>query len=127
MSSRLNYTALQCADAGEQYGKRKRLGHVIVGSQIESLDDVGDGVPSRKRQNGDVLPEFAEAARDLNAIDPGQHHIEEDKVELDVLGKGKRREAVVSEAYGMIIFFEPAPENLRHSLFVFHYQDLHVN
>jgi hypothetical protein len=71
--------------------------------------------------------EFAEPARDLNAIHPGQHHIEEDKVEVRVLRKRKRREAVVSKAYGMTIFFEPAPEHLRHALFVFNYQDLHVN
>jgi len=127
MSSGLSYTALQRADTGEQDGKRERLGHIVVGSRIESLDDVGDGIAGGKHQNGDVLPEFAEPARDLNAIDPGQHHIEEDKVELGVLRKGKSREAVVSEAYGMIIFFEPAPENLRHALFVFDYENLHAS
>src|SRR6202158_2756889 len=127
MSSRLGNPALQRADAGEQYGKRERLRHIIVGSRIESLDDIGDGVASGKHQNGDVLLEFAEPAGHLNAIHPGQHHIEEEKVEVRVLRKGKRREAVVSKAYGMTIFFEPSPEHLGHALFVFDYQYLHLN
>src|SRR6267378_334166 len=127
MSSRLGNPALQRTDTGEQYGKRERLRHIIVGSRIESLDDIGDGVASSKHQNGNVLLEFAEPARDLNAIHPGQHHIEEDKVEVRVLRKGKRREAVVGKAYGMTVFFEPSPEHLRHALFVFDYQDLHLN
>src|SRR5258708_37990222 len=127
MRSGLSHTALQRADPCEQHGKRKRLRHIIVGSRIEPLDDVGDGIAGSKHQNGDVLPEFAEPARYLNAIDPGQHHIEEDKVELCVLGKGKSREAVVSETYGMIIFFEPAAGDPRHALFVFDYENLHAS
>ena len=70
---------------------------------------------------------FAEPARDLNPVDSRQHHVEQDEVELRVLSKGERRGAVVSKAYGVIIFFEPAAEHLRHSLFIFDDQDLHAS
>jgi hypothetical protein len=127
MDSRLGYAALQGADAGEQYGKGEGLRHIVVGPGVEPLHYVGDGVARGKHQNGDVLLKFAEPARDLNSVDSGQHHIEEDEVELRVLRKGQGREAIVNKAYGVIIFFEPAPEHLRHALFVFDDQDLHLN
>src|SRR5882762_4386397 len=63
VGSRLGNPALQRADAGEQYGKRERLRHIIVGSRLESLDDIGDGVASGKHQNWNVLFDFAEPVR----------------------------------------------------------------
>jgi hypothetical protein len=125
--SRLGDAALQRADAGEQDGEGERLGHVIVGARIETLDDVGNGIASRQHQNGNVLAKLAETAGDLNAIDSGQHDIEEDEVELVVFGERKSGEAVVSEAYGMIVFLEATAKDLGHSLLVFDYEDFHLN
>jgi len=57
---------------------------------------------------------------------PGSITSSEDKVELRVLRRGERR-AVVSKAHGVIIFLEPAPEHLRHALFIFDDQDLYAS
>ena len=74
-----------------------------------------------------VFPEFAKSALDLIPLIPGSITSSEDKVELRVLRKGERRRAVVSKAHGVIIFLQPAPEHLRHSLFIFDDQDLHAS
>jgi hypothetical protein len=127
MSARLEYAALEGADTGEQDSKGEGLGYIVVGAGIKAFDDVGDGVAGSKHQNGDVLLEFAEAAGDLNTVDSGEHHIEENHVEAGVLREGKGGEAVVSEAYGVIVFFEPAAEDLGHAFFVFDNKDFHAS
>jgi hypothetical protein len=63
----------------------------------------------------------------LKAIDSGQHDIEEDEVELVVFGERKSGEAVVGEAYGVIVLLQAVAEDLGHSLFVFDYEDSHLN
>ena len=83
--------------SGEQHGKGERLRDIVVGSGIEPFY-VGDGVTRGKHQNRDALLKFAEPARDLNAVDTGHLHIEQNKVELRLLGKRERRGAVVSKA-----------------------------
>jgi hypothetical protein len=127
MKSRLEDAALEGADTGEQDGEGERLGYIVVGSRVEAFDDVGDGVASGEHQNRDVLLHVAEAAGDLNAIDARKHDVEENEVELGVVGQGKGAETVVREAYGVIVFFEPAAEHLGHTPFVFDYEDSHVN
>jgi hypothetical protein len=126
MSSGLEDAALEGADTSEQDGEGERLGYIVVGAGIEAFDDVGDGVAGGEHQNGDVLLHFAEAAGDLNAVDARKHDVKKDEVELCVVCQGKRSETVMNEAYGVIVFFEPAPEHLGHALFVFYYKDFHI-
>jgi hypothetical protein len=127
MSARLEDATLEGADTGEQDGEGERLGYVVVGAGIKTFDDVGDGVAGSEHQNGEVLLNFSEAARYLNAVDAGEHDVEENEIELRVVDQGKRGETVVSEAYGVIVFFEAAAKHLGHALFVFDYKDFHVN
>jgi len=125
--ARLGDAALQRADAGEQNSEGEGLGHIIVGASVEAFDDVGNGVAGGEHQDGNVLLDFAETLSDLNAVESGQHDIEEYEVELVVFGEGDGGEAVVGQANGVIVFFEAAAEDLGHSCFVFDYEDLHLS
>jgi hypothetical protein len=127
MKSRLEDAALEGADTGEEDGEGEWLGYIVVGSGVEAFDDVGDRVAGGEHQNRDVLLHVAEAAGDLNAIDAGEHDVEKDEVELGVVRQGERGKTVMREAYGVIVFFEPAAEHLGHAPFVFDYEDFHVN
>ena len=62
----------------------------------------------------------------LHTIHSRQHHVEQHKIELCILCEREGRDAVMGKAHDMALFFEAAPEHLRHSLFVFDNQDLHL-
>ena len=73
----------QSADPCEQLLEGERLGEVVVGSRVEADDAIVHGVACRQHQHRrpDLLP--AQAAADLEAVRPRQHHVEDDRVVRD--------------------------------------------
>src|SRR5690606_22103647 len=72
--------AVEGAQAGHQLGKGKRLDQVIVGTQFQPLDAIGDIVAGSEEQYRRVgLP--AQAAQHFPAVQCRHHHIQNDDVE----------------------------------------------
>ena len=57
------------ADAGEQLGEPKRLGHVVVGAGVEPGDDVELAVPGGQDQDREVGARPAQIAADGDPVD----------------------------------------------------------
>jgi hypothetical protein len=90
----------------DDFGKRERLRDVVVTARRESLDAVVRRVPRRHEQNRCLDAVGAEPARDRDAVDVGQHHVEDDEVGPKLLdeiessaavGRGRHREPFVAE------------------------------
>ena len=69
------------ADAGDQLGEPERLGHVVVGSGIEPLDDVELAALGGEDEDRHARVRRAHAAADLEPVDPGQAEVEQQQVE----------------------------------------------
>src|SRR6185312_5334342 len=65
-------TADERANAGKQLGKRKRLGQVVVGADVESTDAVVDSIAGRQHQDWRPAADLPEPSADLDAVEVGQ-------------------------------------------------------
>jgi hypothetical protein len=78
------------ADAGDQLLQAERLGDVVVAAQREPADLVGGGIARGQEDDRDIRPAVAEPARDVEALDVGQHHVEHDQLRLERRRRGER-------------------------------------
>jgi hypothetical protein len=69
--------AQQRLEAGEQLLEREGLGQVVVGAGLEARDAVVDRVASGEHQHRRAVAGVAQAAADLEAVEPGHQHIQE--------------------------------------------------
>jgi hypothetical protein len=67
------------ADAGVEHAALHRLDHVVVGAGLQAHDHV-DVIATRGEQDDRQLVGAPDAAADLEAVDPGQHHVQHDQV-----------------------------------------------
>ncbi|GAA3111524.1 hypothetical protein GCM10020001_032730 [Nonomuraea salmonea] len=64
------------ADAGVEHARLDRLDHVVVGAGLEAHHDV-EVVASCGEQDDGELVELADAAAHLDAVDAGEHDVED--------------------------------------------------
>jgi len=67
-------------DPAAEFPDRERLGDVVVGADLEAQDLVAL-IVARREHDDRHLAAASQAAADLDAVDPGQHHVEDDEVE----------------------------------------------
>ena len=77
--------AQQHVHAGGQLAHRERLGHVVVGADAEADQHVGLVVPRGEHQHRH-RPLGLHPAADLQAVEAGQHDVEDQQVGLPGLG-----------------------------------------
>jgi hypothetical protein len=75
-------TAQRGANAGDDLGHREGLGDVVVGAQGEAEHLVALLVLGRKDDHRRIGIVGAHALDDLDAVELGQHHVEQDEVGL---------------------------------------------
>jgi hypothetical protein len=98
---------------------------VIVGALVEAPDPVLDCVPGGQHQHRRPDAVRAQAPARLEPVDPGQHHVEHDRV---VLGRGGHPEGVLA-ALGDVgrhpLLTQPASHQAGHLHIVLDDQDPH--
>ena len=71
-------------DAADEFTWRERLGHVVVGTELEAEDAVDFIAAGREHDDGDVRG-LADVAGKLEAALAREHHIEDEQVGLDLV------------------------------------------
>ena len=69
---------------GDDLLEAERLGHVVVATGREPGDPVLDGVLGGEEEDGDGVVVGAHPAQHLEPVEVGQHHVEHDRVGLEV-------------------------------------------
>ena len=72
--------AQQRAQPGQQLLQGERLGEVVVGAGVETLDPVADGVAGGEHQDRHVVAGRAQRPGRLDAVEPRHHHVHHDDV-----------------------------------------------
>ena len=74
---------------GEQFGHRERLGHVVVGADVQRADLVAGTGPAGQHDDRRVVPP-AQFDDHLGAVDVGQAEVEDDRVRRVARGQRQR-------------------------------------
>jgi len=115
----------QRAEASQQLGERERLGQVVVGAGVQTRDAIGDRVPRGEHQDGAPSPRFAQLPAHLEAVQVGQHQIQDDGV-VGVLGPEPHGVlATAGDIDRVALLFERALEQAGHLDLVLHHEHAH--
>jgi hypothetical protein len=74
------------AHARQELGNAERLGHVVVGAELEPQDLVGLLVARGQHDDRCRRPSRAQLAADVEAVLARQHHVEDDEIRLEAGG-----------------------------------------
>ena len=113
------------ADAGEHHRKVERLGDVVVGSQLERLDDVlalALGGHHDDRQFDERI-DAAEELEHLQPVHAGHHDVEQDEVELPLAEQVDGLPAAPGGGDRVLVPLQPAGEPLAVQFLVIDDQD----
>src|SRR5262249_34865381 len=103
--------AQQRPDAGEQLVEVERLDHVVVRAGVEPGDAVLDRVARGQHQDRYVGGAGAQPTADLDAVEPGQHHVEHDQVGQPIARRGERVRSVLGGLDLVALEAEPPSEH----------------
>jgi D-alanyl-D-alanine carboxypeptidase/D-alanyl-D-alanine-endopeptidase (penicillin-binding protein 4) len=115
-------------EAGEQFVEIEGLDEVVVGAGVEAGDPVRNGVAGgqhQDRQRRLVLVRFGgpDAARQLEPVDPRNHHVEHEEVRTPITHRRKGGRAVLGHLDGVPFEDQAAADESRDARFVFDNQD----
>ena len=109
----------------EELGERERLRQVVVGARVETGDAVVDAVARREHEHRRPHAVLANPAADLEAVDPGEHEVEHDRVVLGGLGHPDGVVAGAGDVDRMTLLDEAAVQEARHLQLVLDHEDAH--
>ena len=115
----------QRSQAGEQLGEGEWLDEVIVGAGVEPGHAVLHRVAGGQHQHRRPDAVVAQPPARLEAVDPGQHHVEHDRV---VLVRLRHPEGVLAggrDVCGETLGDEPATNEARHPELVLDHENSH--
>jgi hypothetical protein len=101
-------------DAGHQLAGAVRLGHVVVGAEFQAEQDVVLRGPGRQHQHRDVRVAgvAAQHPADAEAVDHGQHQVQDDEVGPQSAGRVEGGRPVVDHGRGVALREQGAPDEL---------------
>jgi hypothetical protein len=111
---------------GLQLRQVERLGEIVVGADVESLDAILERIAGGEHHHRDARPAPAQAPQDLEAVELGQAEIEYDEV---VVLRGQhvvRLGAVAGAVHRVISRAQRAREPVGQYRIVFDYEDAHI-
>ena len=112
--------------ARQELVEREGFREVVVGPGVEPAHAVVDGIARGEHEDGRPSAGLADPTARLEPVDPGQHHVEDDRVVV-VLRRHPR--AVLTRrnhVHRVALFLQPAPDQLRHPLMVLDDQHAHA-
>src|SRR5665213_563772 len=112
------------AHAGLEFGQVERLGHVVVGAQVEPLDALVERVARGEDQYRDVRAPVAQPAQHAQAVDLGQRDVEHDDIVTVDGQRLVRGVAVGGVVDGVAALVERAHERRRQHAVVLDHQHL---
>jgi hypothetical protein len=118
--------AVKSADAGQQYREGEWLGEIVVGTGIQTLDNVGNGIACGKHQDRSVLPVLTEPPGNLEPVHPRKHDVEKEQIEGAALSQLQGGAAIGRQAHGVTFLFKSPPEDLRDIFFIFNDENFHL-
>ena len=95
--------AQQGVQARGQFAQVERLEQVIVGTGLQAIDTIGDGIAGGEHQYRQGLAFFAQAAQQLEAVFVGQAEVEDHHVELRGLQHCPRIGGVANPVHGQAL------------------------
>ena len=114
------------SQAREQLGEGERLDQVVVGAAVEAGDPILDPITRRQHQDRRPHPGGTQPATRLEAVQPGQHHIQHDRVVVVRLRRPERVLAGGRDIRGEPLRHEPAADQARHPQVVLDDQNTHA-
>jgi len=87
------------ADPGDQFLQVERLGQVVVAADGEPGDLVVLGVLRGKEDHRNLVSVAAQPADNLEAVDAGQHHVEDKQVKGTAAGQPERVRPILRGGY----------------------------
>ena len=115
------------AQSGQQLLEGERLDQVVVRAQVEASDAIGELVTRAENQDRRLRPARAQAAQDGQAVDLGEHDVEQDRVVRVGLGKGQPLFAVARGVDGVAGFAQPLGQRARQRLEVLDQKHPHAS
>jgi hypothetical protein len=114
-------------DAGEHDAEVERLRDVVVRAELQGLDDVLARVARGRHDHGQVgrRPALAHPLQDLDAGEPGHHHVEQDEVVAAARHQLERHPSVVGGVDGEAAPAESPREHVAVELVVVDHQQPH--
>jgi len=109
-------------DPQHQLGHREGLGDIVVGSQGQAADDVLVRGLGGEHDDGLLRVALADSVADLEAVDPGQHDVEQDQVEGAAQGHRQAFSAVRRRLHLVPVVDEDVGEADTDRRLVFDYQ-----
>ena len=117
--------ANQGAKAGEQFFQLERLGQVVVGAEVEAANLVVDGAEGGQHQHMGLEAVAPPVLQESEAVNLGQHQVEDDGVVLGGAGLEIALLAVVGHIDGETLFLQTLAEDAGERLVVFDEQHTH--
>jgi hypothetical protein len=99
--SRTRSPTFRRPEPGQQLLHGERLDHVVVGAGVETGDPFADRSARGEEDDGHVDAVAAQRPAHLDAVHPGQHHIQQDRVQARVTSRGQSGGAVVTALGGV--------------------------
>jgi len=117
--------ARERVDPRQQLTHSERLGQVVVGARGKADHLVVLGSARRQHQDRQLRPDLAKPAADLEAVEAGQHQVEQHQVER-IAGRTVEAGRAVGHRLGFVSGRgQQVYQTLAQRLLVFHDQDPH--
>ena len=113
------------ADPGEQLVERERLGEVVVGAGVETVDAVADRVAGGEHQDGQVVAGGAQCLGGLDAVEPRHHHVDDHRVGGEAVDPGEGLDTVIGEGDFVAVELQRAAQGVANGAVVVYDQDAH--
>ena len=114
------------AQPGQQLARRERLGDVVVGAELEPDHAIGLVAARGQHDHRDAVAGVAQRAQHREPVEPGHHHVEQDRVEPAAGERGEPGLAAAGVDERHALRLEVVVEQLGEPRVVVDQQDPHV-
>src|SRR5580692_2155617 len=111
----------------EEFRERKRLHEVVVGSLVESLHAVFDGIPSSQYQNRSLQSALSQCGQHLQAISSREHKIQNDEIEFLLIDQEESFFSGGRDDHLIFLALQSLLEGTSHFRFVLHYENAQLS